>query len=508
MNTPSVPSDGDILLATLPTPNGPLHLGHLCAFLRFDAAARLARADGRSTRLCSGVDPYESHIPLAAGRRGLPPEALAREFAPRIRADLSSASIDLDGWLDPLDEEWAETYRRRATKYWNDLRRLGALVQRVERVPVDRATGEPRVASGLSGRCPTCREPMRGFLCETCGDVVRPDELIEPVPDDCPRGWNWGHVRSWFLEFPDPGQLDCTIDESLHSAADRDLVRGYLARRGATFRASHPGRWGLAVPGGGNTGQVIYSYALFPVAAELARESLAARGLLPAGDPRWGKCVGIDNLVPTAIGSQLGLLARGERHFDFVATNRFLSLDGSKFSTSRGHALWVADLVGRHRVPVDALRLYLALHAPEDREADFAVDDFVSFLGERWSGQLLPLVEKVKHRRAALVDRRELGAFGRGALARQRRHLNPASLTLRSAAICAMEWLDAGAVATEEGIDTLAHLLAPLCPDLARALGASAQQVGTSPSRAPGPYPDPGATLALPEGLTAAAMRG
>ncbi|WP_239503674.1 class I tRNA ligase family protein, partial [Stenotrophomonas maltophilia] len=57
----------------------------------------------------------------------------------------------------------------------------------------------------------------------------------------------------------------------------------------------------------------------------------------------------------------------------FIA-NEFFRLDGSKFSTSRGHALWAGDFLRNH--DADTLRYHLARVAPEIEQTNFTLDEF------------------------------------------------------------------------------------------------------------------------------------
>jgi methionyl-tRNA synthetase len=54
-------------------------------------------------------------------------------------------------------------------------------------------------------------------------------------------------------------------------------------------------------------------------------------------------------------------------------TNEFLRLDGAKFSTSRGHAIWGHEILSR--VPADVLRFYLAWSGPEREQTNFILGE-------------------------------------------------------------------------------------------------------------------------------------
>src|SRR5262249_1200159 len=54
--------------------------------------------------------------------------------------------------------------------------------------------------------------------------------------------------------------------------------------------------------------------------------------------------------------------------------NEFYELDFSKFSTSRGHAVWGKDVLGPHTV--DSVRFHLARTRPEGRRTNFTTEEY------------------------------------------------------------------------------------------------------------------------------------
>src|SRR4029077_14600931 len=58
-----------------------------------------------------------------------------------------------------------------------------------------------------------------------------------------------------------------------------------------------------------------------------------------------------------------------------VVSSEYLTMSGSKASTSRGHAIWVKDFLDRYEA--DALRYYLTAAGPETQDSDFTWEEFV-----------------------------------------------------------------------------------------------------------------------------------
>lgn len=80
-----------------------------------------------------------------------------------------------------------------------------------------------------------------------------------------------------------------------------------------------------------------------------------------------------------------------------VVINEFYRLEGDKFSTSRGHAIWGGEFL--RRVNADALRFHLCLTGPERAQNNFSMKEFADTLStvlagglERWTDTVLDLL--------------------------------------------------------------------------------------------------------------------
>jgi methionyl-tRNA synthetase len=108
-----------------------------------------------------------------------------------------------------------------------------------------------------------------------------------------------------------------------------------------------------------------------------------------ASDFRSMVAFGIDNAVLLLMGSIAVLSSYRElKPFDHVLTNYFYHLQGRKFSTSRRHAIWAADIVSMTPARSDAVRLFLGLHSPEQSATNFDVPAFIEFVNRELAGTL------------------------------------------------------------------------------------------------------------------------
>ncbi|WP_456726006.1 class I tRNA ligase family protein [Bradyrhizobium sp. USDA 3397] len=65
------------------------------------------------------------------------------------------------------------------------------------------------------------------------------------------------------------------------------------------------------------------------------------------------------------------------RPFDRIFFNHFLRLNGSKFSTSRGHVIWAGAIARIPNLSIDILRVYLSEICPEDTETNLVPGQLV-----------------------------------------------------------------------------------------------------------------------------------
>ncbi|MFJ4095104.1 class I tRNA ligase family protein [Kitasatospora sp. NPDC089913] len=471
-----------LILAALPTPNGELHLGHLGGpFLAADALARHLRAEGHRVTTVSATDGRESYVLDAARREGRTPEATARDYHARIEAALTATHCRPDVLLDVHDETAEADHRGWHHTLAERLSERGRIEVHRERLLSDAGTGEELVACWLAGRCPACGEEVAGYTCEACGMWFQPADVREPRPRHPRERVTATDTASAFLRL-DPAALLDMARERRVPGDYLDLVRGYLELNGPRWRLSHPLGWGVpwTTPAPLAPRQVHSTYALGTTALFLlaGREHARAHGLpdnpLLAGGPhrpRFTLCFGMDGALPLlmqlAVQEATGLpCAPDEYRF-----NRFMTLDGQKFSTSRNHVVRVLDYVAAG-LDTDALRFHLARLSPGEKPTDFSPESFADDITQTLAGRLSRLLDVCEagtpapHTRAASAPACVHRLFEDTA-ARHREALRTGDLAQAAAAVD--DWLALAPDAVEATgatrvLAVLAALAAPLMP--------------------------------------------
>lgn len=520
-------------------PNGRAHLGHIAGpLLKMDVLRRHLERAGAEARMVSMSDVHEAHVLIKAFVEGSSPEEVANRFHGQIVQDLAALDICYDDLLNPLDPAWSETYETVNRGFLEGIVRSGNAAVRSEPMPVladaDGATidgkpwrpgvGDPIVSGWLKGRCPHCGQSLVGFFCESCGGHFAPSQMIDPGPAYFPGRLRFEERRSLYLDLR--GGPSAILDH-LHRIRVRsdfvEIAERYLRTNGASIRLTVPSPWGIGVDDPAiSAGQVIFSYSALLIGCHLVAgeryRQLAGAEANPFSAGSDVTCVlsfGIDNTVPFLVGAVGCALGQDVyKPVDHFLVNYFYDLDGSKFSTSRGHVIWGGDIVSLGHAEVDLVRAYLCGHNPEFGKENFRAAEFLELHNEL--GGWLNAATAEASRLAAGAESYDDAAmrYLELELRTQSAFLDPATFDLNGAFSCVERWLErsraftatpGAALAWLAGLSLLSY---PVLPNMARRvwtlLGLPATpSIDRFTSRG---APEPGAPLPLYRELTRAEL--
>jgi methionyl-tRNA synthetase len=368
-----------LVTATPPTPNGDLHVGHLAGpFLAADVFNRHQRMRGNHSVYLTSSDDHQSYVVSTAKRQGRDPAELARSCAEEIRATLAAAEIEVDCFTASLGNG---AHAGAVRDFFLLLEASGLLVTKDHAALRCRRCSQPLFESFATGRCPHCGEVAAGNLCEACGRINDPLDLVEPSCTLCGGEPAIVPFRGIFLELE---PLRGRLEEFWGSRTSwrphlRALCESLLAQPLPDYPVSYPTTWGVPVPLDGFAGQAINVWLeMYPGMIQTARTyceresdaDLARR--LSDGELSLVQFLGYDNgFFNAVLHPALALGLGGNQPLpEHVITNEFYLLGAEKFSTSRDHAIWGPEALAE--VDADSLRYHLSRTNPEHWQTGFS----------------------------------------------------------------------------------------------------------------------------------------
>jgi methionyl-tRNA synthetase len=376
-----------------PYANGPRHIGHVAGFgVPSDIFARYHRLRGDDVLMVSGTDEHGTPITVQAEREGITPAELVDRNNEIIVEDLRRLRLSYDLFTRTTTANHIATTqdifkRLHDNGYIISKSALGAFAAGTDRALPDRY---------IQGTCPHCAFPSaRGDQCDNCGSQLDPTDLIAPRSTIDGRPPEFRESEHFFLDLPAfVGRLGEWLSGKTHW---RPNVRQYSLNFLADAKPRAITRdidWGVPIPlPGYGTDSAKRIYVWFDAVIGYLSASIEWAAL--SGDPdawqRWWLdpesrhyyFMGKDNIVfHTIIWPSMllgygpyGAAGRGLGLPHEVVSSEFLTMEGEKFSSSRGVVIYVRDVLDRYSA--DSLRYYLTAAGPEAQDTNFTWAEFV-----------------------------------------------------------------------------------------------------------------------------------
>ena len=381
------PEPRTVLIAPAwPYANGPRHIGHVAGFaVPADVLARFERLRGSRVLMASGTDEHGTPITYEADKEGVPP----REFADRNNALIVEDLRRLGMTYDIFTRTTTQNHERVTQDLFLKLYEKGYLVKQTQMGAFDPASGRTLPDRYIEGKCPICGYPdARGDQCDNCGNQLDPIDLIDPHQRGTDAPVEFRETEHFFFDLPALGDQ---LKEWIEQHDDwRPNVRKYSLEFVRNLKPRAITRdldWGIPVPLPGwedNPHKKIYVW----FDAVIGYLSASIEWAVQKGEPDAWKdwwqnpdarhyyVMGKDNITfHTVMWPAILLGAGGLDLPDEIVASEHLHMAGKRLSTSRGHVIYVRDVLDRY--DADALRYYLMIAGPENQDSDFTWAEFV-----------------------------------------------------------------------------------------------------------------------------------
>ena len=382
-----------------PYANGPRHIGHVSGFgVPSDVFSRYMRMAGHDVLMVSGTDEHGTPILVQAEQEGVG----ARELADRYNRVIVDDLRDLGLAYDLFTRTTTRNHYAVAQEMFLTLYRNGYMVERTTLGAISPSTGRTLPDRFIEGTCPICGyDGARGDQCDNCGNQLDPTDLGNPRSRINGETPTFVETEHFFLDLP---ALADALGAWLQTRTDwRPNVLKFSLNLLDDLRPRAMTRdidWGVPVPLPGwrdNPNKRLYVWfdaviGYLSASVEWARRSgdddaWRAWWCDPAASSYY--FMGKDNITfhsqiwPAELLGYDGRGSRGGQPGRFgtlelpteVVSSEFLTMEGRKFSSSRGVVIYVQDFLARY--DPDALRFWLAAAGPENQDTDFTWAEFV-----------------------------------------------------------------------------------------------------------------------------------
>lgn len=368
-----------------PYANGSLHLGHIAGcYLPADIFARFQRLQGNDVLMVSGSDEHGTPVTITADKNHISPQDVVDHYNKEHTQNMIDFGISFDLFTRTttdnhtnVTQDIFSTLHNKNHIYEKDVESF--YCAHCNRFLPDRY---------IKGTCPHCGdESARGDQCDECGQLLDPQDLIDvqcKICDETPELKTTTHLFFALNHFEQP--LLKWIENKNHwKASVLKFTQNWL-KDGLHDRAiTRDMTWGIPVPLDGFEDKRIYVWFDAVIGYLSASKEWAQRQGNPTKWKEWWEnpkskhyyFLAKDNIPFHSIiwpSILIGYDDNLQLPYDIPA-NEYLRMGGEQFSKSKGTGVWVPDIV--KDFDVDAIRYYLSINMPEQKDANWDWKDFV-----------------------------------------------------------------------------------------------------------------------------------
>ncbi|MCL2179268.1 MAG: methionine--tRNA ligase [Proteobacteria bacterium] len=370
-----------LVTCALPYANGPLHLGHMVENIQADIFVRFLRSMGNEVVFLCADDTHGTPIELKALEKAEPPEVFVQRFFEEHQKDFVEFDISHDMFgstHNPENQFWSnEIYAR--------LKQAGHIARRDIEQAFDEHANRFLPDRFVKGTCPRCKAPEQyGDVCEKCGAIYRPRELIDARSALTRKPCIWKSSEHLFFELV---KFEAFLKELLSSGFVSEGIAAQLQQffeKGlADWDISRDGPYfGFPIPGEDN--KFFYVWLDAPI-GYISMTDVWAKQKCPTrsaqqlwseeADTRIIHFIGKDIVYFHCLFWPAILHVANLKLPQRVHVHGFLTVNGEKMSKTRGTFIEARKYLN-HLDP-NYLRFYLAsLLGPGHEDLDFSLKEF------------------------------------------------------------------------------------------------------------------------------------
>ncbi len=389
----------NILIAIAwPYANAEIHVGNITgSHLPGDIVARYHRLKGNRVLMVSGTDSHGTPVTIRADQEHKPVEEVYKYFHESFLQVFKGYGIT----YDLFTSTHTENHFKVSQDMFLALQQNGFMFTQKSLQWFSPSTNKFLPDRYVEGTCYICGfEGARSDQCDNCGNVLEPEKLINP------RSKIGGALELRQTEhfYLDLSKLEPDVMQFLQQRSEhmRDTVIGESLRKieaeGLKPRPiTRDLDWGIPLPLAGWDSKRIYVWFEAVIGYLSAAIEWSRLGPRPDEWRDWWVnsqarqfyFIGKDNIFFHTSLWPAQLMGAGSEFLKIfdedaqpltlpydVPANQFMNLEGQKISGSRNWAVWGLDALKRY--DPDALRYYLTVNMPENKDSDWDWAEFIA----------------------------------------------------------------------------------------------------------------------------------
>ncbi len=368
-----------------PYANGSLHLGHIAGcYLPADIFARFQRLQGNDVLMVSGSDEHGTPVTITADKEQISPQDVVDRYNTEHTKNMKDFGISFDLFTRTTTKNHTNVVQDIFSTLYEKNHIFEKEVESFYCHHCNRFLPDRYI----EGTCPHCsNENARGDQCDECGQLLDPVDLVDvrcKLCGEAPELKNTTHLFFALSHFED--RLTNWIRDKNHWKSSVYKFTQNWLKEGLHNRAiTRDMTWGIPVPLDGFEDKRIYVWFDAVIGYLAASKEWAQK----QGDAdKWKEWwentnakhyyfLAKDNIPFHSIIWPSILMGYDEKlqlPYDIPA-NEYLRIGGEQFSKSKGTGVWVPDIV--KEFDVDAVRYYVSMNMPENKDSNWDWNDFV-----------------------------------------------------------------------------------------------------------------------------------
>lgn len=394
-------SENILIAIAWPYSNAEIHVGNITgSHLPGDIVARYHRLKGNKVLVVSGTDSHGTPVVLAADKEGKPVEEIYKKYHNSFIEVFKGYGIT----YDLFTTTHSENHFKVSQAVFLALQKNGFLFKEFSKQWYSPSANKFLPDRYVEGTCYICGfEGARSDQCDNCGNVLEPEKLKNPRAKTGDGALELRDTEHFYLDL---SKLEPDVKNFLKERSEhmRDTVLGEslgkIESDGLKPRAiTRDLDWGIPVPVNDSAWdtkklyvwfEAVIGYLSAPIEwSQLAGQNEAWRDWWTNPKAKQYHFIGKDNIFfhtslwPAelmGVGEQFTEIFSGDKTkltlpYD-VPANQFMNLESQKISGSRNWAVWGLDSLTRY--DADALRYYLTVNMPENKDSDWDWAEFVA----------------------------------------------------------------------------------------------------------------------------------